>query len=620
MDVVQFGRWISERRRKYGWSSQRALADTARHDPILADCKISEDFLARLEAGRLAHPFRGNARKQVLALAWLLCKTPRDVKIYLNVAELAELSADEAEQVERLREYLMIRHTPAVLLLSARPSRLFGHTQALHELIGTLCTMETGLCAITGMPGVGKSALAHEALHVLASNDRMHVFPDGIVTFSCTKRHGEQGLIALLQEISAVFSQQPAGTARSKRGTTAKSHRKKAGDATLLESQSLPSVAVAPATQSGAEQATNVTLADAIDHARMALMDKSVLILLDDLDACFPLRRALEALLGHSRHAASECGERGLGHVRRVVLTTGCYVPPTALVAHRIQLEPLKPEAALELFASLTRVSLKRISAQNRTAMEHICAAVGYLPLAIEVAANAVTVKGISLSLLAAQVSNCPLDRLLDGEGVLRSTLDRALANFTPELRKQFSLLTTLEVTTFGLEYAAAILGKRSDGKTHQFHSTALPPLLHASLPVVRSSYSHKVLYRSSEGDESVCDNHNEMDDGTVGDIVDLPVSLLANTAATLGLFVGHSLLELITVPTINGSFASGTCYRLHPLIYAYAQTLVEQVDLQEVYAARRSVQSYAEAYLECFQGDITKLEREQKFLLARRR
>lgn len=528
MDVVQFGRWVSERRRKHGWSSQRALADTARHEPNLADCKISEDFIARLEAGRLSHPFRGNARKQVLGLAWLLCKTPRDVKLYLNVAELAELSTDEAELVERLCAYLMMRHTPAVLLLSARPCRLVGRTQALHELISALCTMQTGLCAITGMPGVGKSALAHEALHELASNDRMHVFPDGIVTFSCTKRHGEQGLIALLQEISAVFSQEPARAAKST-GT-------KANAALPPEGQELQPVGTATETQLTTQKTTSIELADAINRVRMALMDKSVLILLDDLDACFPLRQALEALLGHSQHPTSEGRSRGFGRVRRVVLTTGCYIPPTALVAHHIQLGPLESQAALELFASLMQASLSHISTQDFAAMEQICASVGYLPLAIEVAANAVTVKGIPLSLLAARVSNCPLDSLLDGDGALRSTLDRALENFNPQLRQQFSLLTTLESSTFSLECAAAILlGRRSNGKAHQLH-----------------------------------------------------LSLLANTAATLGLFAGYSLIELVSTPAMNGCSTSATCYRLHPLLYAYAQSLVEQVDPQEVSAASR--------------------------------
>jgi len=532
MDVVQFGRWISERRRKHGWSSQRALADTARHDPILADCKISEDFIARLEAGRLSHPFRGNARKQVLALAWLLCKTPKDVKIYLNLAELADLSADEAGQVERLRAYLMMRHTPEVLLLSARPSRLVGRAQHLHELITTLCTMETGLCAITGMPGVGKSALAHEALHVLASNDRMHVFPDGIVTLSCTNRHGEQGLIALLQEISAIFSPQAA--------RAAKSSGKKAGNAALLECQGSQPVGAATAAQPAAQGTMSIGLADAINHARMALMDKSVLILLDDLDACFPLRQALEALLGHSQHPTSECGARGLGRVRHVVLTTGCYVPPTALVAHRIQLGPLEAGAALELFASLLRVSLSHSSAQDRAAMERVCASVGYLPLAIEVAANAVTVKGIPLSLLAAQVSNCPFDNLLDGDGVLRATFDRLLANFNPELRKQFSLLATLEGSAFQLECAAAVLGRRANGKAHELH---------------------------------------------------LP--LLANTAATLGLFASYSLIELGSIAATDDGCTTTTRYRLHPLLYAYAQLLVERIDPQEVSTARRNVQFY---------------------------
>src|SRR5262252_7891224 len=97
MDAVRFGRWISERRLKCGWRSQRALVEAMRQHPLLSEYSISEDFLARLEAGQLAHPFRGSVRRRVLAMAWLLCKTPRDVRTYLQAAELSELKADEAE-------------------------------------------------------------------------------------------------------------------------------------------------------------------------------------------------------------------------------------------------------------------------------------------------------------------------------------------------------------------------------------------------------------------------------------------------------------------------------------------------------------------------------------------
>src|SRR6266704_5964392 len=102
MDAVQFGRWISERRRAGGRGSQRALAESVRRQPLISKYRITEDFLARLEAGHLVHPFRGSVRRRVLALTWLLCKTPRDVRSYLRAAELTELSTEEAQQQDRL--------------------------------------------------------------------------------------------------------------------------------------------------------------------------------------------------------------------------------------------------------------------------------------------------------------------------------------------------------------------------------------------------------------------------------------------------------------------------------------------------------------------------------------
>src|SRR6266699_1326860 len=73
MDAVQFGRWISERRRAGGWGSQRALAESVRRHPLISKYRITEDFLARLEAGHFVHPFRGSVRRRVLALTCLIC-------------------------------------------------------------------------------------------------------------------------------------------------------------------------------------------------------------------------------------------------------------------------------------------------------------------------------------------------------------------------------------------------------------------------------------------------------------------------------------------------------------------------------------------------------------------
>ena len=170
MDAIQFGRWLSNRRRRCGWSSQRALAEATQHEPFLRECDISEKFLARLEAGHLVHPFRGAVRQRVLALAALVCKTPREVQTYLRAAELTALSGEEAEYVHRLNAYLQAQQADPVMLLPPRPARLVGRAELADDLLHHLATGNSGLYALTGMPGVGKSALAFEAMHRLVAN------------------------------------------------------------------------------------------------------------------------------------------------------------------------------------------------------------------------------------------------------------------------------------------------------------------------------------------------------------------------------------------------------------------------------------------------------------------
>src|SRR5579863_10363343 len=228
MDAVQFGRWLSTRRRKCGYRSQRVLVEKAHTHPLLCDMAISEDFLARLEAGQLAHPFRGRVRERVLGLAWLLCKTPRDAKNYLRAAELTELTSDESAIIQLLTEELAIQaqqahqahqahqaqHVITSLPMPPRPPRIPGRTGVLQEVVNTLYTTETGLCVISGMPGVGKSTLAYEAIHRVAENEtgRMRVFPGGIAAFACTGRRGTSGLVDLLHDIASAFGIGPDST------------------------------------------------------------------------------------------------------------------------------------------------------------------------------------------------------------------------------------------------------------------------------------------------------------------------------------------------------------------------------------------------------------------------
>ncbi len=527
MDAVQFGRWFSKRRQACGWQSQRTLVDAVRRDPFLKASGISEDFLARLEAGHLAHPFRSSVRRRVLALAWLLCKTPRDLQTYLRAAELNDLGAEEADQVQRLGEHLAVQQSPSPLLLPLRPIRLIGRSTELHELLNALCKKDVNVFAVTGMPGSGKSALAYETLHMLASDEheRVRLFPHGIATFTGRGRRGINGLISLLSGITTVFH-------------------------SLAASDSNPrSLALVPTLP----QFTDVDLACAIDRVRAALAGKRVLIL----------------------------------------LITSSYIPAPALVTSRLHLSPLKPEAALDLLANLVGRGMVEMERQHA---ERICAAVGYLPLAIEAVATAVLTKAIPFSLLAARVAERPLDRLLDEEYEIRSRLARTLAALGPGMQEQFALLSTLGTQSFGLAPAAAIHVQTTAPLAIEEHGLSAVEV--ASLP------EHAVALLDDKAQKDV-----------TFDNVDLSLTQLAHTAANLGQFVRSSLLELAPGEALLES--PFPRYQLHPLLYAYAGERLEDLNPAIVDAVQGSVQEYALAYIERYQADVPRLECERGFLLA---
>lgn len=516
MNAVQFGRWLADHRRAYGYRSQRVLVAKIQANPLpwgMSD-GISEDFLARLEAGQLAHPFRGRVRRRVLALAWHLCKTPRDIKTYLTVAELTRLDAQEIAYIQLLQERLAPHSTSVSLPLPPRPAHLVGRSAQMLELVQALCATETGMCVVTGMPGVGKSALAYEALHHLASDERqrMQRFPDGIAAFTCVDRKGGSGLVSLLHDIASAFD--PSSAKRSA-STRPDNHNAQFATAT------------------------------AIDLARMTLAGKRALVLLDELDADFPLRQALDALSGH--------GENGV-----MVLATSRFVPAPALLRYHLHLEPLTPEAALDLLTILLGQPLA--PGEDRRHAEQVCSAVGSLPLALELAAAAIIVGGIPLSLLAACLAENPLSPLLDSEYELRFRLAQAVESLEPELQKQFALLATLGVPSFGLESAAAV---------------------RAAL-----SASGKGEYRSVKARLTARDDEYHADPGTRS------LTELSGTAAALAKLVRSSLLDLETPGTNGSSFfgnstpasraeSYGLRYRMHPLLRAHALCALKRLELE---------------------------------------
>jgi len=426
------------------------------------------------------------------------------------------------------------------------------------------------------MPGVGKSTLAYEAVHVLASSasNLRRAFPDGIATFSGTGRHGMGGLLTLLHEILMTFSATPGTSSR-----------------TCCKGQ---------ATSFIANNAQMGDITGMIRLTREVLAGKRVLLLLDDLDAQFPLRLAREALLGYDQRCMEdeeneESGE-GKGDERkgnypsRVVLATSRYRPSAALVTRNFQLEP-RLEEALALFTNLLGRSLE---GEEQFDAERICAALGSLPLAIEAAATAVEL-GVPLAFLAERVAQQPLDRLLDSDNALHTTLAQALEDLEPALQQRFALLALLGVRSFGLACATTIDIPTTE-LTIGTERAVLP-----SESVTYEHYGH----------------------GT-RNILAVPSVRLAASAADLAQLVRRSFVELrvqdepvLLATAMQALSGYETRYQLHPLCYAYALERLRLMEPAIVHAAQRNIQAYALAYVERYRGDVPQLEYECGFLFA---
>ncbi len=587
MDSMQFGQWMHERRRKYGFSSQRLLAERAQQDPVLAASGVSEAFLARLETGQLAHPFRGSVRQRVLALAGLLCKTPKEVQAYLRAAEVTELDTAEQEQIASLCQRLSPLVATGTISLPPRPARLFGRQEVAQRLAKRLVDLESGVALITGMPGVGKSALAAEVLHHLASDEQMlaQAFSDGIISFSCAGYRGQAGLMALCEHILALVGAQAGGSrpgpARHQRSTT-------------LAARKEQRVACA------SKPAADADLTSAISRVRRALACRSLLILLDDLDAQFPLRQALTALLSESGQTGTSRQER---HSRRVVLATSRFQFSPAIITYQLRLEPLAPEDALAYFLSLIDHPCDEETVQLARAC---CASVGYLPLAIEgLAASARA--GMPLALLNASTAGHDLLATLESEPEVFGRFEQALEDLNPSIRQRFALLSLLGNASFGLEAATAT--QRALSFAPDSFSLALRP----------PSASTHLFPEQAVGDLA----RTALE---LGQLVRHSVLDLLPLEASIPLLVGQNLFSHTPAETMRGEASLDVFservprqprYRLHPVLRAYSLRQREALTPEELDHARRNLRAYSLDYLEQHQDDIPALLRERDVLFA---
>lgn len=438
MDAVRFGRWLGERRRARGWASQRALADAARAHPRTRGLNTSEAFLARVEAGLLAHPFRGAVRRRMVALAWLLCGSARQVHDYLKAAELIGLDRAETAEIDSLLRSFTDPRSSRLVILPPPPARLIGRGDDLATLLAALAELRAGCCVISGMAGIGKTCLALAAAHQFATDAQSaEQFADGILFLDCEGRHGVDGACSILED--ALAFQQPRD-----------------------RSNVIHAAATwqpMPGAQSGA--AAEGELARLAGRVRRALAGMRVLVLLDGVEPDLPLDHVVGALQPHGFSREPLALEPTEALAAPVLLITSRSLPrlPSLADPWHIHLSPLTSEDGVRMIEQLLGAPL---DGEDRKSALRLCTAFGGVPLALVAAVTTVAQTGIPLALLARAAERNPLAAFGGGD-TATDAIARSLASLAPETRQHLALLSVLQADSFGLEAAVALRPENPD-------------------------------------------------------------------------------------------------------------------------------------------------------------
>lgn len=310
-----------------------------------------------------------------------------------------EVALDDAAEPEAAG----IAPEPTIYQLPPRPRYLVGRAEDVQTLLRALEQGPPGqLYAITGMPGVGKSALAAEVAHQLSSAPGgAGLFPDGIVSVSGGGHAGKAGLVSVLDELLSSFSS---------------------------------------AHPSGARQSAQ----QIVRQARATLANKRALVLLDDLDPGFPLAEARSILLARRQHR-----QRAL--VGCTLLITSRLVPSPGLAEAHLALGPLEPSAAIDL---LTLLIGHRLPPDEESSAREFAELVGYVPAAIEWAAQAISL-GLSAKFLVTHFSHLA-QTPTEGEG-LHARVAQAVLALPAALQAELARLAPLGTAPFGVEDAALL-------------------------------------------------------------------------------------------------------------------------------------------------------------------
>lgn len=256
----------------------------------------------------------------------------------------------------------------ALRLLPPRPQTLFGRQNDTLALLNTLTTRQHSVVFLSGVTGVGKTALASEVLHQVWDNRfASWGYRDGIAAVSCAGVRSLRSICSLLIELADLVHPVPNSAKRLRAPMKSATSR-------LLDNKAAFSFAVT--------------------RFRQAYAGKSVLVLLDDFGPHIPWRQ-LVPVFTFSHGYDSKDVESPL-----FLITTQRFPLVTFGRYHR-RLDPLDTSSSVELLVQ--RIG-RLLDPDELGAARQVCEALGCLPRSLEAMAIQIASGAIVLPTLASHV------------------------------------------------------------------------------------------------------------------------------------------------------------------------------------------------------------------------
>ncbi|HEY7022066.1 MAG TPA: DUF4062 domain-containing protein [Ktedonobacterales bacterium] len=306
--------------------------------------------------------------------------------------------------------------------------QFIGREQELDDLLLRLRRGDAvGVFAVEGMGGVGKTALAAEAVERLATDER--AFPGGVLWVACAGLEGETGLLSLLTQVARSL-----------------------GRADIASLTDLSEVRRALSTALRSRPQTLLTL--------------------DNVEPGLDAEVALQTL-------------RAPGHTT-LLLTARDQVAPNLVEV--VRLAPLPSPEAAELFERRLAQETQgaRPTNEERTEVVPLVEAVGGLPLAVELLAADAGRQGTSLQGLRVELTQRGIDAAAfraDPKHIVTEVFDRSWIRLPESQRRLFAGLGLLAEVGFPRVAAEALAVAAEEGdKSTVAPSDAVRSLVRAGL------------------------------------------------------------------------------------------------------------------------------------------